>query len=56
MSHSIRVTSFSFSVSVFLSIFTPTVVWYFSENMLLTNCETRLVFPTAKDPSMQIFF
>ena len=38
------------------SILTPIVVRYLSEKMLLTNRDTRLVFPTAKPPSMQIFF
>jgi hypothetical protein len=38
------------------SIFTPTVEWYFSENFEETNCCTRLVFPVANAPTMQIFF
>ena len=29
---------------------------YFSENMLVTKRDTRLVLPTAKAPSVQIFF
>jgi hypothetical protein len=41
---------------VFFSIFTPTVVKYWSEKRLWTYRETRLVFPTPKPPSMQIFF
>src|SRR2546427_6660475 len=56
MSHSIRVTSSPLSSSTFLSILTPTVVWYLSENMLCTKRATRLVFPTPNDPSRQIFF
>jgi hypothetical protein len=35
---------------------TPIVVKYFSENMLCTNCDTRLVFPTPNAPRRQIFF
>ena len=44
------------TVSVFLSILTPTVVRYLSENTLLTKRATRLVLPTENEPSMQIFF
>ena len=40
----------------FLSILTPTVVRYLSENTLLTKRATRLVLPTENEPSMQIFF
>ena len=49
-------TSVSPSLTVFLSIFTPTVVRYLSEKMLWTNFETRLVLPTPEAPIMQTFF
>src|SRR6266540_1841976 len=56
MSHSMRVISPESIGTVFLSTFTPTVVRYLSENMLLTNRETRLVLPTPNPPSIQTFF
>ena len=49
-------TGFSPIVTVFLSTFTPTLVWYLSEYMLLTKRETRLVLPTPVAPSMHTFF
>src|ERR1700709_2755865 len=56
MSQSISVTSSPSIVRTFLSIFTPTVVWYLSANMLWTKRATRLVLPTPYEPSRQIFF
>src|SRR6186713_1480657 len=56
MSHNSIVTCVSPTATTFLSTFTPTVVRYLSEKMLLTNRETRLVLPTPDAPSMQIFF
>ena len=44
------------TVTVFLSIFTPTVVRYLSEKILRTNFATRLVFPTPEIPTMQTCF
>src|SRR5215204_3882411 len=56
MSQSTSVTGSSSTVTVFLSTFTPTLVMYLSEKMLLTKRETRLVLPTPVAPSMQTFF
>ena len=51
--HAMRDKGWSISVisrpsifTIFLSILTPTVVWYLSANKWFTNCDTRLVFPT----------
>jgi len=42
--------------TILRSTFTPTVVWYFSENFEWTNYCTRLVLPVPKTPTMQTFF
>src|SRR5580704_3117394 len=49
-------TSWSPTLTDFLSIFTPTVLRYFAEKMPCTKRATKLVLPTPKEPSMQIFF
>src|SRR4051812_18100008 len=55
MSHNTSSTCRSPRSTGFLSIFTPTVVWYLSEKMLWTKRDTRLVLPTANPPMRHTF-
>src|SRR6478735_6658078 len=55
MSHNTSSTCRSPRSTGFLSIFTPTVVWYLSVKMLWTKRDTRLVLPTANPPIRHTF-